>query len=174
MREPSLPLNTTIDVYDVFDAKNEFHGGALGVFAAMDRGPLTFEMLAKLGFGNMRQTVTIDGSTVVSPPGGPVVTNVGGLLAQQTNIGQYQQDRFILVPEAGITLSYQCTQALELSVGYAMMYWSEAVMAGDQVDTSVNLTQLGGPLVGEARPAFAFRENGFWIQGLTLGLNWRY
>jgi hypothetical protein len=60
---------------------------------------------------------------------------------------------------------------LKFTIGYNLIYWSDVALAADQIDTTVNLTQAGGnPLVGPARPAFAFRETDYWLQGLTLGV----
>jgi hypothetical protein len=38
----------------------------------------------------------------------------------------------------------------------------------------VNTTQLGGPLLGEARPAFEFDDEYYWLQGINFGVNWDF
>jgi hypothetical protein len=49
------------------------------------------------------------------------------------------------------------------------------VTSGRQIDTGVNPTQFfGGALVGEARPAFAFRDENYWLQGINFGVNWDF
>ena len=170
-----LPLGTVIDVDDVFDTRNRFHGGSLGLLAEIADGPLKLEMLAKLGFGNMNQVVTIDGSTVVTVPAAAPITTAGGLLAQPTNIGFYERDVFSIMPEAGVTLSYCISEGVLFSFGYTLMYWNHVALAGDQVDRVVNTTQLGGgALVGPARPRFTGIDNGFWVQGINFGLTWEY
>ena len=68
------------------------------------------------------------------------------------------------------------TENLDFSIGYSMIYWSSVALAGDQIDTSVNNTQvLGGGLNGPANPAFnGIQDSGFWVQGINLGLNLRF
>jgi hypothetical protein len=47
--------------------------------------------------------------------------------------------------------------------------------AGSLIDLGVNTTGLPpGPLVGPARPAFAFHSSDFWAQGLDFGVEVRY
>jgi hypothetical protein len=49
------------------------------------------------------------------------------------------------------------------------------VRPGDQVDLLVNPTQINsGTLVGAARPQFDFKESDFWLQGVNLGLEYRW
>jgi hypothetical protein len=46
---------------------------------------------------------------------------------------------------------------------------------GDQVDLTVNTTQIAGlPLVGPARPAATLDETTIWLQGVTTGLDMRF
>jgi len=55
-----------------------------------------------------------------------------------------------------------------------MLYWSNVVLAGNQIDRAVNLSQNPGPIVGEPRPAFAFQRSDYWVQGLNVGLQYRW
>jgi hypothetical protein len=46
--------------------------------------------------------------------------------------------------------------------------------AGDQMDTTLDLTQANGGPVG-ARPLLTgITDTDFWVQGVSLGLNWIY
>jgi hypothetical protein len=50
---------------------------------------------------------------------------------------------------------------------------------GEQIDREINPTQLprfngGGNLAGAGRPAFTFKDNDFWVQGINFGLEYRY
>ena len=45
------------------------------------------------------------------------------------------------------------------------------------VDTAVDpaFLALGGPgFTGPTRPVFSFTERDIWVQGFTVGLEWRY
>ncbi len=163
-----IAQDTVVDVTDIFDARNEFHGAELGLIADFHRGCWTMNALGKLSVGNMHQTVIIDGVTVVTPPAGPPATTAAGLLAQPSNIGAYSRDRTALVPEFGLNLVYHVESYLDLTLGYSVIYWSDVILAGDQIDVGVDQTQ------GIPRPAFAFRETDYWIHGLNLGVKLHY
>jgi hypothetical protein len=55
------------------------------------------------------------------------------------------------------------------------MYLSRVARAAEQIDTRLNTTQLsGGTLVGDALPEPLFAQSGFWLQGITTGIEYRY
>ncbi len=150
-----------LNIFDTFDASNEFHAGVLGLQAEFDRGPYVLSVLAKVGLGNMNHTVDISGGGNPAP--------LQGLLAQTTNIGEHTQDDFAISPEVNLNLGYRATEHLGLSVGYSMIYWSRVVRPGDQIDLVVDTT---APLVN--RPAFNFDTTDFWVMGLNFGCQWSY
>ena len=172
-----VPVGTTFGIEDSFRTRNEFHGGELGLIAQIDRGPWSLELLAKIAFGNNERIVTINGSTVVTTPNpeDPVASHTGGLLALPTNIGRYYDDAFVVIPQIGLELGYQVNCNLRAYVGYNFLYWAEVTRAADQIDMSVNTTQLPpGELQGPARPAFTLHDTDFWAQGFNFGLEFRY
>jgi hypothetical protein len=165
-----VPIGTIFDITDSFDARNEFHGGHLGLIGEIRRGRWTVRSLLKCSVGNMHQIVSIDGSTTITEPAAAPVTNAGGLLALPTNIGSYSRDRVGWIPEFGFTVGYKPRRWLELNAGYTVIWMSNIVLSGDQIDTGVNISQAnGGPLIGPARPAFDFRETEYWMHGFTFG-----
>ena len=171
----STSFGTTVDAMDQFEARNTFHGGSLGVSANFHRGNVHFKALGKISLGNMNQQVMINGSNTVTPSGGSPTTTAGGLLALPTNIGNYERNEFVYVPEVMMTVGYDWRENIQLTAGYSFIYWSRMCLAGDQIDRRVNITQLnGGTLSGNALPEFAFRDTDFWLQGLRLGFNWAY
>jgi hypothetical protein len=163
-------------VNDQFNATNRFYGGQIGTVSQYQLGRWSFDFITKLAIGNTRQTVDISGSTVINDPRtGTTTTNVGGLLALPSNIGHYHRDLFGFVPEAGINVGYQLTDHCRLYLGYNLIYWTNVVRPGNQIDLVVNTAQLppaqpGGP----ARPAFAFHGSDYWAQGVNFGLEFRY
>jgi len=170
-----IPLGTTFDVTDDFQTDSEFHGVDLGLMTQWRRGRWTLDLLGKAALGNTTNTVSINGSTTTSIPNGPTTTGVGGLLAQQTNIGTYTDDQFSVVPEVGVNLGYNITPRLRALVGYTFLYWSNVVRPGDQIDLSLNPSQFPpGTLNGAARPAFTFNDSDFWAQGLNFGAEYRF
>ena len=168
------PNTGTFDIMDRFETRNEFHGAEIGVTRTERYRRWSLNLLGRLAFGNARQTVRIDGSTTSDDGTGPQQF-VGGLLAQRTNIGEYVRNRFALAPELGVTLGCDLTQRLKATVGYSLIYWDRVVRAGDQIDREVNPNLLPPevvPFTGPLRPAFEFEENGFWAQGLNVGLTY--
>jgi hypothetical protein len=170
----TVPIGTVIANFDQFVTQNEFHGGQLGVAAEYQGCCWSLELLAKVALGNMHERVLIDGRTTTTQPNLPPVTSLGGLLAQGTNIGVYERDRLAFIPEVGINLGYDVNPCWRLSAGYSFVYWSNVVLAGNQIDRAVNLSQNPGPIVGPARPAFAFHRTDYWAQGLNFGLQYRW
>lgn len=172
------PIFTT---QDLFDVENEYHAGTLGLMGEFYNGPLTIQMMGKVGIGNMNQRVGISGSNTID---GAAATG-GGIFAQDQaqnggpsfNIGTYERDQFVWSPEASIKANYCISECLSISVGYTFMYWTRVALAGDQVDTRVNRDVLfDGPFNagGGGNPAFAFRDTDFWVQTIDLGLLVRY
>ncbi len=160
-------------VHDQFQARNRFYGGQVGLEAEMRRGRWSLDLRTKVALGNTHEIVTISGGTLVSPlAGGTPTTQVGGLLAQASNIGRYSRDRFAVMPELGLKVGYQVTNHLTAFVGYDFTYLSNVARPGNQVDLGLNAGQLCG-LPG-TRPAFAFKDTDFWVHGVNFGLEFRY
>lgn len=153
-------------INDRFRTMNQFNGFDMGIMYERCRGPWSVDLLAKLALGNTRQRVDISGSTVIDN-GQP---QVGGLLAQTSNIGSRSRDRFTILPELGGRVGYQLTHNLKLKLGYTLIFWSNVVRPGDQIDLGVNPNQLP-PAVDSvpARPEFVFRDTDYWVQGITFG-----
>ncbi|MGM0486140.1 MAG: BBP7 family outer membrane beta-barrel protein [Planctomycetota bacterium] len=159
-----------LDVLDSFDARNEFHGGAVGLTSEIRHGCWTMTGLAKFSVGNMRQSVRIDGSTHTTTSGGSETTDPGGILAQPTNMGTYTRDKTVWIPEFGVSAAYEVREWLRLTIGYSGVWISDVVFSGDQIDRGVNSSQFsGGTLVGPARPAFELHSTEYWLHGLNLG-----
>ncbi|HBJ33966.1 MAG TPA: hypothetical protein DDZ51_04215 [Planctomycetaceae bacterium] len=158
----------SFQINDQFRTMNQFNGFDMGILYERCRGPWSIDLLAKLALGNTRQRVDISGSTVINA----VRQDGGGLLAQQgTNIGSHSRDQFTILPELGGRLGYQLTHNLKLKLGYTLIFWSNVVRPGDQIDLGVN-PNLFPPAVGNglpARPEFVFRDTDYWVQGITFG-----
>lgn len=161
----------TFDIQESFATRNEFNGFEIGLSRTEGYRRWTLDMLLKVAFGNVRESVSINGSTIIDDGTGPE-TFTGGLLAQRTNIGDYSRDRFALIPELGVTLGYQLTPRWQANFGYSLIYWDRTVRAGEQIDRTINPNLLPveiPPLTGPLRPEFSFQENSFWAQGMSFG-----
>jgi len=165
-----LPPSSTVSTFDSFRTQNEFHGGSMGVLAKSYRGAVTLEGLFKLAAGNQRERVTISGNSTLN--GAPTT---GGVFAQASNIGSVESNHFVFIPEINTNLVYNVNQNWRMICGYTFIYWSRAVLAGNQIDTNVNSTQFfGNTINGPVAPLPKFQRSDFWVQGISLGTEYRW
>jgi hypothetical protein len=164
---------------DQFGTHNHIYAGQLGAEAEWNYGRFFVNSRVKVALGANDQSATISGSTqntgVV-----PSRTVSGGLLALPTNIGHHSQTEFIAAPEGQISVGGVLTEHLRASVGYNFLYLSRVLRPGDQIDTGINPAQgIPGSFGGTgpaipARPAFNFHETSYWVQGVTVSLEFRF
>jgi hypothetical protein len=178
---PTIPVvgGTTLSTFSGFGAHNRFHGGQLGGEASFHHGRFFVDVRGKVALGTIHESVNIGGTTVSVNPSGTATVLPGGPLALSTNSGRFNRDEFSVVPEAGINVGCQLTPHLRASFGYTFLAWTQVLRPAEQIDRTVNITQLppaAGPtnLVGAPRPAFNFRDTDFWAQGLNFGLEFRF
>jgi hypothetical protein len=166
----------SLAVQDSFSTRNEYNAGHFGLLGDYRRGPWGLELLARFGFGTMRQTVSINGSSTAVDANGGTSTRASGLLAQLTNSGVHTQDTFSFMNDAGVKLAYYPTERLKLSLGYSLMYWSSVVRPGQEIDLSVDSRLFTGNVAGTTptHPAFAFDPTHFVVHGLNAGLELRF
>ena len=60
-----------------------------------------------------------------------------------------------------------------------MIYLSNVVRPGDQIDTTLNFTgnpalSPGSALTGAARPEPLFKSSSFWAQGVKFGASYQF
>jgi hypothetical protein len=156
---------------DIFSSSNQFHGGEIGLKGQSQHGRLGIELIGKVAFGNNRQTTYINGWNSFN--GG--AENVGGLLAQPTNIGTHERNVFAILPEADVNLKWDITCNIRATLGYMFVYVNRVQRSGDAIDLNVNPTQInGGTLDGAAQPAFSSTDTTWWAHGATAGVEYRW
>ncbi len=171
--DETVPGAFVYSAADAFETRNQFYGGQVGVKAATQYGRFYASFVAKIAFGDNHETFTINGVSSATLPGGPPVATRGGIFAQSTNIGQRTRDEFCVVPDIQLKFGVNLTNRISAFVGYDLLYMSEVVRPGNQIDRTLNFTTnaaiLGGPpgLVGAARPEPQFNGTGFWRKALT-------
>ncbi|HLJ97752.1 MAG TPA: BBP7 family outer membrane beta-barrel protein [Gemmataceae bacterium] len=178
---PNAPVSagSRITQFDEFDVRNRYYAGQLGARAETCFHGWLLGLAGKLALGGNEERASIAGASTFMPASGVPLVSSGGVLALPSNSGRFVHGRFAVVPEVDVQLGYQLGRHVRLFAGYTFLYWSDVVRAGNQIDTSVNATQVpvvrpAGPLTGPARPAFSFHETDFWAQGGTFGLEFRY
>ena len=153
---------------------NAYQAGEIGLWGHMDRGPVVWSLLAKVGLGNMSQRTVIGGQTYTHVPNLPPTTTNQGLLALSTNSGVFQRDVFTVSPELALSGAYRLNDCISLTFGYSFLFWNHVAQPSDQIDTSINPTQLTGGLTGPARPAFPARDGSYSVHGLNVGVQWTW
>lgn len=181
----TVPVGTTFNIHDTFGTQNMFNGGNFGLRTEWffnDRWSL--DILAKAALGAMRETVTIQGNTVITEPNTAPVTFNGGILAQPRtltnvgpggNIGTYTRTRLAGIPELNVNAHYQLTRLWRVNVGYSLLYVTNAVRPGNQIDTTLDPNRFppaGTPV--SQHPVFTFQETAVWMMGVNVGVECRF
>jgi hypothetical protein len=169
-------------VTDSFQTRNQFYGGQLGLSGEVRRGRLFFGGTTQLGLGSNHQTITIAGSQTLETLAGARQTFNGGLLALPSNSGTFSRDQISFVPQVGFKIGYAITNNLRAFVGYDFLYWTNVVRPGDQINMALNTNQIpnfnipagSAPATSLVTPTVPFRSTGFWAEGISAGLEFRY
>jgi Putative beta barrel porin-7 (BBP7) len=178
-----LASGTALRIQDMFHTTSNFYGGQFGLYTEWQAERWFVGLTGKLAMGMVKHEVRINGLTTITDPGATTSqVTIGGLLAQGTNIGRFRTSRFSVIPEIGLNVGYEISSSIRLFAGYSVLYWSNVIRPGDQIDLTVNTTQVQRSttdtaiLTGPPRPAYgaAFRESGYWAHGGNLGLELRW
>ena len=113
----------------------------------------------KSRMGQNVRTVTINGQTITDVPGGGVATAAGGLLTSSvTNIGQYRDTDFVVIPEFKAGIGACLTKCCSVHAGYDCIIWSDVTRAAGALPPGLAVDPNNLPPVqpgGGAAPAFA-------------------
>jgi hypothetical protein len=162
--------------WDDFGTENSFHGFNIALRTQWWLGCWSWDVNGKLAVGLTRGTVDIFGRSItVSPPTGAVTVQPGGTYALSSNMGKSTDVRFSVIPEIETTIGYHFYDHLKLYLSYNFMIWNNVVRPGDQVDTRLNPNLFPPPAAGgPLQPERNVKTSTFWLQGLSLGLDFRY
>ena len=160
---------------DYFEAQSRFYGPQVGLRLMQRCGRVSLGVSGKLALGANVDVVKVAGSRTQVNPGQSPVTTAGFVFSEPSNIGQVSKTRFSVAPEIRLVCAYDLTPRLTAQFGYEVLYWSQVVRPGNQIDRVVNPTQRGGgELVGEARPAPRFDTSDLFFQALSCGLHYSF
>ena len=143
----------------------------------MDWNRFFVGVVGKVAFGRSFEVVKIGGQTnFVSAAGGLPVQ--GGVLALGSNTVRETYSAFAVLPEGQLNVGYRFRDHSKFFIGYNFLYLSDAVRPGDQIDRSVSMNSVplltnGFPGIG-TRPELALKRTDFWVQGITIGLDYKY
>jgi hypothetical protein len=149
---------------------NVFRGGTLGTRTNIDIGPVFVEVDSKLSFGNVRQVVQRNGTTITNREGTPdPIRTSNALFVQSSNTGTFENNQYAVMPEAGMKLGFTY-RAAKLFFGYNVLYLNQAVRPSDQLDRTVDLFNSAT----SNRPSPAIVVSDFWVQGVSFGFEMKY
>jgi Putative beta barrel porin-7 (BBP7) len=187
--------NVVFNTVDTFSTSNNFYGGLLGIRfeSAPDDGRggwlggLFYRADFKLALGDTIERTNIDGATQTNlgnPVLGAPVNYAGGAFTQLSNLGGHDSDHFAVLPEANLSVGYAINTWARVLIGYDVLYISDVVRPGNQIDGGVNLFRtslvqqanppIAAPATDPSRPSFSAAQSTFWAQGLNLGMEVRF
>lgn len=178
---PAIDPPSIYNYTDKFHVENNFYSGQIG--ASFDYTYCNFflNLKGKVALGAMRQETEIEGSFTTDEFSGVAETFDGGFFALPTNIGHHKKTRFAVLPEIDVNIGYQFSDSLRVRVGYSVLYVSDVLWAGKQIDRNLNPTQSANldftstpALVGIASPTARNKSDSLWAQGFNVGLEYRF
>jgi hypothetical protein len=167
-----VPAGATLQRADMFHTSNTFHGIDLGMTGDISRGPWTVTTVAKVAVGFNDSSIDINGFRSV---GG--VTSLGGLFAQATNIGHYSHTMTSAVPELDLKIGYAFRPNIRVYAGYALLYWYHVTRSADEINPRIDPAFLTSGVAGTGttrQPSPLFEDRSIWMQGFSVGFEWRY
>lgn len=167
---------------DSFNATNYFNGINWGFRSEWYKNCWSFNIGASLALGMNSTRVDISGVTnkreTTNPfAANPTYSNVdstGGVYALSSNIGRYEKNYFSVVPEVQFGVGYFFWDDCRLYCNYNFLAMTNVVRPGDQIDNNINPNILDGNGGNPANPAFLNKTTTFWLQTLSIGLEFRY
>ncbi|MBX3433911.1 MAG: BBP7 family outer membrane beta-barrel protein [Pirellulales bacterium] len=175
---PYIP-GTNIAVMDRFAARNEFHGGEIGLQGRMQRAEFWIDGAAMLAVGGHRRRVVVDGSTDVTVPNVGSSSSSGGILTStETNIGAYSDSQAAVIPRFRLGAGCQLTERLSVRAGYSVIIWDDVVQGANALPPGLRTDPRNWPPVtagGGPDPAFpGIVGDTFVAHGADVGLQFDY
>lgn len=140
-----------------WDLNTRFHGGELGLRTELTRGPFTLQYETKVALGRSYKSIRYREQTVSYYQ----TFYDTRLQSDPYNPERITQSHFAVLPEGGVKLGYQLGARARVSIGYTVIFLTEAVKSRDE------------DLASMSQSYFSMRSD-YLIQGLTMGLEWHY
>jgi hypothetical protein len=176
--QPFVP-GTTFLVQDSFTARNQFHGGEVGLQARRIYGNFWWDGTAKIAIGTNRRTVRVNGQTVTTVPNGGTDVAAGGLLTSEfTNIGQYTDSSTVVIPDFRLGVGAMLTNHWSVRAGYRVIIWADVARAADHLPPGLAVDPRNIPPVqsgGGPEPIFpGIQGTQLVAHGFDLGVQFTY
>lgn len=164
---------------DRIHARSQFFGGQVGVRGEYYFSHFFVAATGKLALGRTNEVMDAQGISTLQIGNTPALATGAGLFALPSNSGHFVNQDFGIVPQVQVKGGVLLTRWLRATIGYNFLYWSRVIRAGDTLDQTVDNRQVPistsyqAGVVGRS-PQPVFNPNSFWVQGLTLGLEFTF
>lgn len=161
-------------------AHNSFYGAHTGVSAKIFGEYLVLEVKGKIGLGLNQQRLTYRGEQLRIRADGTRTTSPGALFVLPSNQGKHRRAQFNYMPEFGANLGIPLNNHIGVYLGYTVLYWSKVARPSDQIDRVVDASQIPNlqpPIpaaTGIGRPSVPFTQTHWYLQGISLGIEFSW
>jgi hypothetical protein len=163
-----------LDVYDSFEAINEFHGAQIGFASRYRERCWSFNSLIKFGFGSLNRIAKRRGTTTATTIAGDTTVTNEGLLVNSNNSGKYSDRTFGWIPELDASIGYRIAPRLDATFGYHLIVMTDALRVSGTIDPDLAVNQSTITPNDPARPSPDMRFGTFYLQGIHFGLQYGY
>ncbi len=173
MRAPGPDI---VSVGDYLQTTNSFYGAQLGIQGRLQSGPWQLEAAAKVGLGTNQEQLEGQGFTLLTDSTGASLSRNGGLFAP-SNLSLLDSAKLGFMTEVNVRIGYRITERWVASAGYTLLYWTNVLLPGGQINPVIDPRTLPSSLSYNpaiAPPPFQLHATDYWAQGLTFGLEYRY
>ncbi|VTR99466.1 BBP7 family outer membrane beta-barrel protein [Tuwongella immobilis] len=173
--QPDLPSGSAASFLDRFTTRNNFHGGQIGLNSVFAWRDFRFDVTGKIAFGVNHDLLTVNGEREILTPTGGLVKLPGGIYSASNSLGSSHGIDFAVLPEINCKFGYQITDHIQAYLGYNFLYLNNIKRPGAQIELASIPPTLGTDS-GIYPPQNAHRDvtQDFWLQGITLGMEFRY
>lgn len=164
---------------DQFHARSQFFGGQVGVRSEFYFSHFFVAATSKLAVGRTDEVMNALGVSTLQIGTTPSMKTAGGLFALPSNSGHFVNPDLGIVPELQLKGGVLLTRWLRATIGYDVLYWSRVLRAGDTLNLTEDPRQVPSSpsyqagVIGHS-PQPMFNTSSFWVQGLTLSLEFTY
>lgn len=168
-----IAAGTAATAFDRFTTSNRFNGFLIGLDRWHKVGCWKFVYTGKVALGGNRSRVDIGGGTTTTVPNAGSANFTGNLLAQTTNIGRFERDQFMAIPEFTFRLERRMSPQIQLHAAYNLMYWTAVTRVDDVLSRRVSQFPPEA-ITGTREPAFRWNDGGLFMHGLQVGVDYNF
>jgi len=155
---------------DEAHARNDFHGGQIGLAGEYRLERWYVAGTGKVAFGVVFTETDLDGKFRVNGTVVPI-----GFYARPDVNGPRSHSQYAVMPLIGVTLGRQLGEHGRLYLGYNFLYLNHVTRGPDVLDpTPAVLASDPQAPVASALVRRDATTSDFWVQSLSLGMEWRY